>query len=140
MPKGEERVITFIKRLWAAAPAATLILGLALAATGFFAIRTALFSVYWHDPAHREQKIEGWMTPGFVAHSWHVPREVVLEAIDAPPSPGHPMNLDAIAQDRDMPVEELIGEIEAAIAASRAEHEPPAPAPAPPPAGDGAGQ
>jgi hypothetical protein len=106
-------VIAFVKRLWAAAPVATVILLLALAFGGFFAARTVAFWVYWNDPAHRSQAVAAWMTPGYVAHSWQVPRELVLEAIDAPRNPEGPMSL----------------EIEAAIADFRA-------GAAPPPAGE----
>jgi len=134
-------VIAFVKRLWAAAPVATVILGLALVATGFFAVRMVAFSIYWHDPAHRQQQIAGWMTPGYVANSWHVPREVVLEAIDAPRNPGHPLNLADIAAMQGKTADEVIAEAQAAIAEFRANdphgHPPPPADPAPP---QGAGQ
>ena len=96
----------------------------ALALTLFFAVRLVLFSIYWADPKHREQPIAGWMTPGFVAHSWHVPREVMLDLLGPPPegAPKRP-TLDDIAAERGVPVEDLIAEIEAAIAAHRAAHD-----------------
>lgn len=122
-------MIGFVKRLWAAAPIATVVLALALLFGAFFTARTVAFWVYWHDPAHRQQAVAAWMTPGFVAHSWHVPREVVLEAIDAPPSPGHPMSLEELAAQRGVPVSTLVDEINAAIAAFNAAHRPPPPAP-----------
>ncbi|RME13786.1 MAG: hypothetical protein D6801_10515 [Alphaproteobacteria bacterium] len=108
-------------RMWRAAPVATVVLALALAAFAVFAGRSVAFWVYWHDPAHREQVISGWMTPGYVAHSWHVPREVVLKALDLPAAPPkRRMSLDEIAAERGVPTEELIGEVERAIAAYRA--------------------
>lgn len=110
-------MIRFVKRLWKAAPVAIVILALALAAGGFVAVRTAAFWIYWSDPAHREQAIEGWMTPGYIAHSWQVPREVVLEALDAPvPGPNGPMTLQELAASNGVTVEELIAAAEAAIA------------------------
>ncbi len=33
---------------------------LALAVTLFFAVRLALFTLYWQDPAHRNEPIAGW--------------------------------------------------------------------------------
>lgn len=116
-------MIGYVKRLWAAAPVATLVLAAALTATAFFGVRAVMFGVYWHDPAHREQPIAGWMTPGYIAHSWAVPREVVLDALDAPvPPPDGPMNLRKLAEINGTSVEALVAEAEAAIAAWRAAH------------------
>ncbi len=116
-------MIAFVKRLWAAAPLATVVLGLALTAAGLFAVRGVAFWVYWSDPARHEQAIEPWMTPGYIAHSWRVPRGVVIEALDAPvPPPDGPINLDELAALRGVTVDDLIAEAEAAIAAWRAAH------------------
>ena len=113
-------MIRFVKRLWQAAPVASLILAAALAAAGMFALRGAAFWVYWHDPAHREQQIAAWMTPGYIAHSWHVPRAVVLEALNAPmPPPNGPMTLSELAALNGVTVDALIAEAEAAIAEFR---------------------
>lgn len=111
----------FIKRLWAAAPLATLVLAVALAATAFFGVRAVRYSLYWGDPAHREQPIAGWMTPGYVAQSWAVPREVVLDALGAPQAPPKgPMNLRDLAAMQGTTVEALIADAETAIQAWRA--------------------
>jgi len=115
-------MIGLIKRLWAAAPLATAILALALAATLVFGVRSAVF---WADRERvtREQPVAGWMTPGYVAHSWHVPRDVIAEALalDADRKPQR-KTLSAIAEARGVPVEEIIAALEAAIAAHRAAH------------------
>ncbi len=114
-------MIARIRRLWAAAPVATIILALALAAVGLFTVRGVVFWVYWSDPARHEQAIEPWMTPGYIAHSWQVPRSVVIEALHAPvPPPKGPMNLTELAAHNGVPIEDLIAEAEAAIAAWRA--------------------
>ena len=114
-------MITFLKRIWTAAPVATVVLGLALGASLVFGVRTLAHAVYWNDPAHRDQQIQPWMTPRFVAHSWHVPPEVLLEAmeLERPPRSG-PTSLRDLAQDLDMPVEVLILQLETAIADHRA--------------------
>ena len=106
-------------RIWRAAPIATVILGLALVVSLFFAVRLAAFWIYWADPAHQDQAIAGWMTPGYVAHSWDVPREVVFEALDLPARPGEPVTLDALAAERGLPVDRLAADLRAAIAAER---------------------
>jgi len=114
-----------LKTLWKAAPVATSVLALALAVALFFAVRMVSFGIYWSDPAHRNQAIMGWMTPGYVAHSWHVPREVVIDAIGAPKKPDGPRNFDQLATDQGVPVSNLIERADKAIAAFRAN--PPAP-------------
>ncbi len=111
---------TLIRRMWRAAPVATVVLAVALAATVFFGLRTARHWVYWNDPAHRDQAVAGWMTPGYIAHSWQVPREVVTQAIGLERRPEGPRNLDRLAQNQGRSVDDLIVEIEAAIAAFRA--------------------
>ncbi len=115
-------MLAFVRRLWKAAPVATLLLAVALAASAFFATRAVMFSLYFQDPAHREQQIEPWMTPGYIAHSWRVPREIVLEALNAPvPPPKGRMDIEDLAAYRGTSVAALIAAAEAAIADFRAE-------------------
>ncbi len=92
---------------------------LALAVMLFFAVRSVMFWVYWADPAHREQPIAGWMTPRYVAHSWSIPPEVLRDAL-AVPSDAKGLSIDALAKGRGVSTEEIIGQIEAAIADQRA--------------------
>ena len=97
-------------------------MGLALGVAVFFAVRLTLFTIYWADPAHREQAIEGWMTPGYVARSWDVPPEVIRAALP-PPSDLHPgtrPTLDRIAEDAGIPLPDLIAALTAAIDGARA--------------------
>lgn len=95
---------------------------LALALTLFFGTRALLFAIHWHDPAREDEEIAGWMTPRYVAHSWHVPPEVVADAIDlAPGEAGRRPTLDRIAAEKGIPVADLADRIEAAIARHRAQ-------------------
>ena len=77
-----------IGRLWREHRLVFLAFVAALALTALFTIRAAVFAVYWTDPAHRDQAIEGWMTPRYVAHSWDLPRDVVGEALGLDPGGG----------------------------------------------------
>lgn len=96
-------------------------LTLALAATLFFAVRAAMFAVYWADPAHRDQPIQGWMTPRYVAMSWDLPPEVLREALGpAMPEPGERRTLAEIAADTGIPLPRLAEQIEAAAEAHHA--------------------
>lgn len=93
-----------------------------VAATLFFAVRLFLMTVYWSDPVHRDQTIAGWMTPGYVAQSWHVPREVVGGALGLDPqSDERGLTLSALAKARGVEPQSLTEALEAAIAAHRAD-------------------
>lgn len=69
----------------------------------------------------RDQVIEAWMTPRFVSRSWQVPREVMETALGPPPNESFKRTtLKALAKSRDVPVEDLIDALNAAITAHRA--------------------
>jgi hypothetical protein len=57
---------------------------LAVVLAALFTVRTVAYTLYWRE--HREQPIERWMTVGYVAHSYGLPREVLEEALGLPPS------------------------------------------------------
>ncbi len=67
--------------------------------------------------ADREQPVAAWMTPRYVARSWHIPPDIILDALDVPrPPPYGPMSLAQLAEFRGVPVEQVVAEAEAAIA------------------------
>jgi hypothetical protein len=69
----------------------------------------------------REQPVAAWMTPRYVAMSWDVPRDVMMELLQVePPGPGRETLAD-IAAGKGIPVADYIAMIEAGIAAFRAE-------------------
>ncbi|HCL64663.1 MAG TPA: hypothetical protein DIC56_07435 [Rhizobium sp.] len=88
----------------------------ATALTLFFAARFTFFVLYWSDPAHRDQPLQGWMTIGYIAHSYDVPREALANALGlVPPEKGKRPTLDALARDKGMTAAEFQAEVEAAI-------------------------
>jgi hypothetical protein len=92
----------------------------ALLLTLFFAVRLVVFSVIWSDPVRRNQPLAGWMTPGYVAHSWRVPPDVIATTLA--PLTGDDFkgrSLSEIARQTDTPLPTLLAELEAAIAAHR---------------------
>ncbi|WP_370458515.1 hypothetical protein [Aliiroseovarius sp. PrR006] len=113
-------MIASLRRMWAAAPVATVILVVALLASTFFGVRTVSNWVYWNDPDHIDQPIAGWMTPHYVAHSWDVPRPVMIEALALGDKDPKGRNLKRLAAAQGIPLDELIARIEAAIEAHRA--------------------
>ena len=120
-----DRAKAFLKKLWSAAPVATTILALALAASVVFGVRSAIF---WHTRppwVQHEQTIEPWMTPGYIVRAWKLPRSEFLAAIDAPmPPPNGPMNLAELATYRSVPLAQIIAEAEAFIATVHPEPDP----------------
>lgn len=110
-----------MKKLWRARPWLTSAFLLACAVTLFFMLRLVVQTVYWQT--HREVPVEPWMTVGYVARSWNLdPRELDAKAgLPLPEAKGHPQPLAEIARDRGVPVAEIIAEVEAAVAALRAE-------------------
>lgn len=113
-------MFAFLRRIWQAAPVATVILGGALAVSLFFAIRLVAFWIYWADPAHRDQAIEPWMTPGYVAHSWGIQREIAFETLGLTPNPGGPRTMRELAEAQGISVAQLAQDLQAAIDAFRA--------------------
>lgn len=88
---------------------------LALGLTLFFAGQFAVRAVYWMNPAHHNQQVEGWMTVGYIGRSWGLdPRAIDAEA-GLPLPEGHPLTLQQIADARGVPVEEIIADVQAAI-------------------------
>jgi hypothetical protein len=103
--------------LWRARPWLTSAFVLACAVTLFFAGRLVFFTAYW--ATHREMPVQPWMTVGYVARSWGLdPRALDAAAgLPLPEVKGRPQPLAEIARDRGVPVETVIAEVEAAIAA-----------------------
>jgi hypothetical protein len=92
----------------------------ALIATVFFTTRLVVFTIYWSDPAHRDQTAQGWMTPGYVANSWDIPRSDLEAALEDMFVIAGRKTLEQIAHDNNISLEELKTQIEVAIAAHRA--------------------
>ena len=93
---------------------------LALAFTLFFGVKTTLSALYWNAPHNRDQVIEGWMPLGYLGRSWHVPPEVIPELVGVDTSRPRRRSIAQIAEDRGVPIDELIAQITAAIDTYRA--------------------
>ena len=103
-------------------PAVSLLLiafTVAAALTLFFAIRTTAFFIYWSN--HQNVEIEGWMTIGYVAHSYRLPPEELQKALGYDPRKPERRPLGRIAQETGEPLPELIARVEAAIELARQE-------------------
>ena len=109
--------------LWRQRPYLVSAFLLACAVTLFFGARFVTKAVYWADPAHHNQAVQGWMTVGYISKSWKIdPRRLdELARLPLPEEKGHPQPLVEIARDRGVPVESVIAEVEAALAILQAE-------------------
>lgn len=92
---------------------------LALALMAFFAVRSVGFWIYWADPQHRNQAIEPWMTPRYIAHSWDVPPQIVGEAMHLDPGGGR-ITVAEIAAQQGVASDEIARSVTAAILDHRA--------------------
>jgi hypothetical protein len=106
--------------LWRARPWLTSAFVLACLLTLFFAGRLTVYTIYW--ATHQDQPILPWMTVGYVARSWGLePRALDSEAgLPMPEVLGRPQSLEEIARDRNVPVSEVIADLQAAIERMRA--------------------
>ena len=111
-----------IARLWHEQRVALIAFCVALSLTLFFGGRIVLRAVYWANPEHHRQDPAPWMTPGYLARSWHLPNAAVDGVVGFDPQtftgPGRP-TLDWIATQRGVPVEVLIDTLRTALPALR---------------------
>lgn len=114
-----KRLIAALKRR----PVITSAFVLAVVFMVLFAVRGVVSMVYWSDPDHRDQAIQDWMTPRYVARSWHLPPDVMFTALGETSMPDKRKPLHEIAADRGMSFEELQARIIAAASAYRASQE-----------------
>ena len=94
----------------------------ALVLTSFFAFRSYRRAEYWRQ--HRDQPIAAWMPIGIVAESYHVPPQVLKEAIGLPPDARDRRPLEKIAEEQGRSFDELKADLEKAIGEFRARRPP----------------
>ncbi|MHA3976549.1 hypothetical protein ACW9UR_02585 [Halovulum sp. GXIMD14794] len=72
--------------------------------------------VYWS--ANHQQAVAGWMTPGYVAHSWKLDRDAFFDRLSGPLelTRGQRETISEIAKRKAMTEAEVIALIEAAVA------------------------
>ena len=117
-------MMSTIARLWRNQRIILIAFIVAVGTAGYFGIKSASAYVYWMDPAHQDQRIEGWMTPRYIANSYKIPRDVLGEALFlSTEAPKRPTKLSTIASENGLTLEELQDRIDSATAAHRAEKE-----------------
>lgn len=111
-----------LARLWRDHRIALLAFCAAAVLTLFFAARLALSVLFWSDPGHRNQSPEGWMTVGYVARSWGIPRDRLTADLGLARPEGHPPTLEMIARDRGIPLATFVSVIMSVIIGERLAH------------------
>ena len=100
------------------------VFALTVAITGLSMVRTAHRAAYWCS--HRDEPIYGWMTVGYVAHSYHVPPQALYEALALPSQPPDKRCISKIARAQHHSAQDVIEVLRGAILQARPSH-PPAP-------------
>ncbi|HPG23323.1 MAG TPA: hypothetical protein PLH75_11110 [Amaricoccus sp.] len=111
-------MIDRVNLLWRQHRGLVLALVAACLVTLFFAIRLTVSTLYW--AGHRDAALAGWMTVGYVAHSYDVDRLRLAEALGLDPSQRPRLTLDEIAARSGMPLAAVEATVLAVIAAERA--------------------
>jgi hypothetical protein len=94
-----------MKKLWS--DHKLLVLGFlaALILTTILFVRLIADVAYW--PQHQDETISGWMTVGYVAHSYDVDKGGLIEALGIETDLRRHLTLKAIADAQDMSLAEL---------------------------------
>ena|ERR1039457_2946707 len=85
--------------------------------TAFKAVNMAREAIYWK--AHRDETIRGWMSVGYVAHSYRVPPDVLKLALGLPHDQAEKRPLRKIAQMQHRSIDELRAVLQDAIIHAR---------------------
>jgi hypothetical protein len=98
---------------------------LAITGTFVFAYRAGRYArrLHWEN-----EPIRPWMSVPFIAHTHHVPSDLLYQALGIQPHPHDRRPLRAIARAQQRPVGEVVHDVELALAKARHSH----PAPYPP--------
>ncbi|WP_376872723.1 hypothetical protein [Albirhodobacter sp. R86504] len=102
-------------RLWETQKPLVIVFSVACALALFFAGQMIARALYWADPAHVEILPEPWMTPGYIGRSWGVSRAQMVEILDLPELSKPPKTLEEIADERGIPVEDLLDDLMRAL-------------------------
>ncbi len=107
-----------MKRLWS--DHKLLVLGFlaTLMLTSILFMRLIADVVYW--PQHQDQTISGWMTVGYVAHSYDVDKDSLIEALGVATDLRRHLTLNAIADAQEITLPELRSTLLTAITDQRA--------------------
>jgi hypothetical protein len=93
--------------------------------TTFKFVHTVRGVRYWHT--QRDEPIRGWMSVGYVAHSYRVPPHVLYMALGLPHKPPDKRPLHEIAKEQHRSMDEIRAILQDAIVHARPPYPPPPP-------------
>lgn len=105
-----------IKHLWHHHKALLLAFVIAATLTLLFAARMVMFSLYWSNPAHQNQPLQGWMTPRYVAYSYGLKREELRTVLGFDPAPVARLSLKDLLQGQGVSLNDMQTRIDAIMA------------------------
>ena len=110
-----------VRHLWRHHRIGLLVFAVVIAMTGVFGVRTASQVIYWSDPSKQDQPLAGWMTPRYVARSYDVPPDVMIEALfDGRRPPKERMSIEGIAAAQGVDLATLQTRVDVAVTEFRA--------------------
>lgn len=112
-------IIERLRRLSPARRAVVAAFALAALASLFFGTRFVVHAIYWSS--HRDEPIAGWMTVGYVAHSYDVEPGLLREALGAPAGAPDRRPIAEIAAELGLTTDEALALLREAIVRARAE-------------------
>lgn len=115
-------MISKIKRAYKAAPIATVVLAISVVVALGFTVRV-IADVIDGPREQKEVVIEAWMTPKYISRTWHIPPAELGDLLNIEKRGGRPDNLEKLAADRGMDVEDLIAQLEQDILAFQQERQ-----------------
>ena len=96
-----------LRYFWKEQPIALSIFAVAVVLLVFFGIRFVDRFLYFHDPAHRNQALEPWMTPRYVGMSYKLPRDVIFDVMDLENTEGRRVKVGEVADRMGISLAEL---------------------------------
>ncbi len=108
-----------LKNLWQNHKLSLLAFVLAAAVTLIFAVRLVVMTVYFSNPAHQNQPLEGWMTPRYVAHSYDLTAKELEQVLGIDPTGVPRIHLKDLLEDQGITLQELQARLDAVTTARK---------------------
>jgi len=110
-------MLSGIKHLWQRNKFLLLAFVFAAIATVFFATRMIVLGIYWADPDHQNQPLEGWMTPRYVAYSYGLEPDEFELVLGIDPTAVSRVHLRDLLKEQGLTLSELQTRLDALVAA-----------------------
>ena len=109
------------KNLWQNHKLLLLAFILAAAATLMFAVRLIMVTIYFSNPAHQNQPLEGWMTPRYLAYSYDLTADELEQILGIDPTSFSRVHLKNLLKDQGITLQELQKRLDGIAARKAAE-------------------